>query len=114
METQWIAQIEHEQYEVNEQKYDSDRISDFRHGGEDRRRRKLADRGGHEQAGRHAVEQNVPRDHAVPRRYLGYRNVCVAVHFRNAKEAPQRAVRRSRSNRPRRNERNLPPCSATD
>ena len=78
METQRIAQIEHEQSEVNEQKHESDRISHFRHGGEDRRRRQLADRGGHEQSGRHAVEQSVPGDHAVPPRHLGHWQVRIA------------------------------------
>ncbi len=39
METQRIAQIQHEQSEVNEQKHESDWISYFRHAHEDRGRR---------------------------------------------------------------------------
>jgi hypothetical protein len=77
METQRIAQIQHERCKVNEQKHESDRINHFRHGGEDRGRCHFADRGGHEQSGRHAVEQSVPGDGAVPTRCLGHRAVRV-------------------------------------
>src|SRR5499427_1155048 len=55
METQRIAQIEHEHCQINEQKYESHRISHFGHGSEDRRRRQLADHSGHEQSGRHTI-----------------------------------------------------------
>ncbi len=78
METQRIAQIQHQQSEVNEQKHESDRISHFRHAHEDRGRRQLADRGGQEQSGRHAVEQSVPGDDAVPPRHLGHWHIRIA------------------------------------
>src|SRR5580700_348356 len=78
METQRIAQIQHEQSEVNEQKHEGDRICHFRHAHEDRRRRQLADRSGQEQSGRHAVEQSVPGDDVVPPRHLGHWRILVA------------------------------------
>ncbi len=78
METQRIAQIQHEQSEINEQKHESDWISNFRHVHEDRGRRQLADCRDQEQSGRHAVEQSVPGDDAVPPRHLGYGLIRVA------------------------------------
>ncbi len=78
METQRIAQIQHQQSEVNEQKHESDRIRHFRHAQENRGRRQLADRGGQEQSGRHAVEQSVPGDDAVPPRHFGHRRIRIA------------------------------------
>src|SRR6516162_4090419 len=115
MEPQWIAQVEHEQTEVNEQKHERDRISYFRHRGKNWGRRQLAHRGGHEKSGRHAVEQSVPSDGAVPPRHLGHWHVRIASlapsflqgrfaervpwcgvpgHFRISKETAPRAVLR--------------------
>jgi hypothetical protein len=115
METQRIAQVEHEQHEVNKQKHERDRISHFRHAGEYRGRRQLADRRGHEQSGGHAVEQGVPGNRAVPPRHLSDWQVRIAalapsarrgrfgeslrwcgvlLHFKISKETPPGAVRR--------------------
>src|SRR5271154_260386 len=97
MEAQRIAEIGHEQSEINEQKRESDRISHFRRGSEDGRRRQLAHRGGHEESGRHAVEQSIPRDQAMPPRHFGYWQVRIAAltrHFRASKETPPRTVQR--------------------
>ena len=77
MEAQRVAQIEHQTHQIRNQEDESDRISHSRHGGEDRRRCQLAERGHQKEAGCQIVEQQIPGDEPVPVGRLGHRAVSV-------------------------------------
>ena len=124
METQRVAQVEHQAQQVGEQEDEGDRIGHLRHGREDRRRRQLAERRDQEQPGRQVVEQQVPGDEPVPVGRLGHRagrvagGRCVAVWSRSASQWPRRRnTREQHGDRGQpadeRRGRNPPSCAAT-